>query len=112
MEGILGLKRPLCSAARTKLKEEREEKRKWHKVNVVERHWEKVKGDVEWDEAGNEERKWHKVNVVERHWEKVNGDVEWDEAGNEKRKWERVREGWQQKRKKEKRQKKEKKQDI
>ena len=83
MEGILGVKRPLCSAARTKLKEEREEKRKWHKVNVV-----------------------------ERHWEKVNGDVEWDEAGNEKRKWERVREGWQQKRKKEKRQKKEKKQDI
>ena len=53
MEGILGVKRPLCSAARTKLKEEREEKRKWHKVNVVERHWEKVKGDVEWDEAGN-----------------------------------------------------------
>ena len=56
MEGILGLKRPLCSAARTKLKEEREEKRKWHKVNVVERHWEKVNRDVEWDEAGNEER--------------------------------------------------------
>ena len=45
MEGILGVKRPLCSAARTKLKEEREEKRKWHKVNVVERHWEKVNGD-------------------------------------------------------------------